>query len=150
MSVARFVPETWELSGDEARETLRRTGRGNDDPADRRRRRSVRRHAARRLRGVVRPNGPPVGLEVAAERLPRPREVAFLRHVVREEHLHVDLRRERAAGHTEVDLQRARAGGVVREVDEQHARECAVLPDAVCGRQRIVVIRCEVDDLRGV
>jgi YihY family inner membrane protein len=28
MSAARFVPETWELSGDEARETLRRTGRG--------------------------------------------------------------------------------------------------------------------------
>jgi len=27
MSAARFVPETWELSGDEARETLRRTGR---------------------------------------------------------------------------------------------------------------------------
>jgi uncharacterized BrkB/YihY/UPF0761 family membrane protein len=27
MSTARFVPETWELSGDEARETLRRTGR---------------------------------------------------------------------------------------------------------------------------
>jgi YihY family inner membrane protein len=28
MSAARFVPETWELSGDEARDTLRRTGRG--------------------------------------------------------------------------------------------------------------------------
>ena len=27
MSAAQFVPETWELSGDEARETLRRTGR---------------------------------------------------------------------------------------------------------------------------
>ena len=27
MSTARFVPETWELSGDDARETLRRTGR---------------------------------------------------------------------------------------------------------------------------
>ena len=27
MSVARLVPETWELSGDDARETLRRTGR---------------------------------------------------------------------------------------------------------------------------
>jgi YihY family inner membrane protein len=27
VSAARFVPETWELSGDEARETLRRTGR---------------------------------------------------------------------------------------------------------------------------
>jgi len=27
MSAARFVPETWELSGDDARETLRRTGR---------------------------------------------------------------------------------------------------------------------------
>jgi YihY family inner membrane protein len=27
MSTARLVPETWELSGDEARETLRRTGR---------------------------------------------------------------------------------------------------------------------------
>src|SRR3954454_9921409 len=28
MSAVRFVSETWELSGDEARETLRRTGRG--------------------------------------------------------------------------------------------------------------------------
>src|SRR4051794_19807529 len=27
MSAARFVPETWELSGDDARDTLRRTGR---------------------------------------------------------------------------------------------------------------------------